>query len=522
MGNLPRIALRSVVLAVVGVLIGGLAISLCIPATREMQVALFRLLFHLRGSHTEVIGQPPGCVIRIVPEVRFTQAYCHELAAAEGSSARGYILSRSTRARTDAFPPASAWKDHPLIGWAAMDGANQMLGINFRTDAHHDYEPRLLTRDERQQYELNVWDTIRLAQDSSPDDGGAWLAEAVVLLQAGQRREAMDAIREAIQRPAWQDTRRTALPYAAPMLIEQGLSRLDACMMVGWMTRMGGTEALLGRIYEALFAQIEECVETGDDRSLANLVLAISELGRVGRESLRLPWRATPKDRWSCLLPAMAAAYGISLPPSDNYEAREQIAEELVYRYLEDHAGIEITDCFRQEHREQEALRIQRCAECRSRRNDLGAAMLSSMFAQLALLLMAILISGLAAEVFAALARPITVPGGCKLTARFCLVMPIAFACITLLAFSATDGIFQPVGLRVECEPPILTPSQENLLASAGMAFVVLATRVAATRRHVWFEFCGVIVFAAYMTTMALAAWHRGQLVADIEMCFPR
>lgn len=325
------------------VLLGLLLLAtLLFPATREAHVLTVRLLFHLNGK-TIVQGQPSGCTIYVVPNVKFSDGYIAELRARSGRSLDDYALALGDlrHAGLEVPPIDAAWTNHPLMNWAAFQlTRNVILSARSVSDTNG-----VVTNLAAIQLEVDLArKAVHVARSASPTNGAWWLLEARLSFIEGNDAAAMTNLQQAIANPAWDMSLEKSRKHLTEVYRAAGLSNLDATRAASNLSPDFAALEIQGENKRALLQLIQTTVQRSDDQEFAELFAVLTglnscdwlEQGRFAQNRFRT-FRFI-SDKW---VDAMAQRLGRAPLPeqtSENYQERRELKRKIVDEFLTAHA----------------------------------------------------------------------------------------------------------------------------------------------------------------------------------------
>ncbi len=476
--------------------------SLCWRESRELQVSIFWALLHIPGQHTFAQGQPPGCVLHIIPNVQFTEAYKQECRRRAAESPDHYLLARYCHGGpVKTFPPASAWRGHPLLQWAAQDIAGQLITPDWSAET----QPATAPRDKLDR----ALEIVRLAQERSPENGALWLAETLLLFERGEDTQALQALRTAGDKPSWDPQEPEHLFYARDLLAREGFTRFNASVEVHnrlifsqlWMLQFGTMNHL-----ERLVAS---AAQNKRDPEFTALIDVWARLRHARCLTPNGPF-CFPSiyQNSDDLLPAIARNLGLEMSSfkiegpwsKEAYEAAEKRRKEALSKYVRLHVPPALAEEILAE-TPPDLAHLKAAGEALRKRRDavFAAALWSGPPSGASLLAMAVF---LACVIIALTFR--LVPKDCigmPRSRRFWLALVVASIAAGMLLFSAFFGICQPVGLRTTNSP--VHPLRDAIGCSATLIVVFLAPLFLLKPLH-WRRLAHVAVIASYLAYLIL------------------
>ncbi len=243
--------------------------------SREVQVGLFRMVFRLTGGRTFTYDLSPGCVVHLIPEVDFTRQYCEQLGAAAERSPDDYLVARYCRPYARGFPPPEAWRGHPMLQWAAVEITSQLMEGADDGPASATRPARIPAK--RIEEALAI---VRLAQAAAPENGAIYLAEALLLFEAGEDGAALNALRQAAEKHQWALQSREVFFRARELLINRGLPRFDATFEANRFAE-GRFGYLTHEVAKHLDRLLAQAVSNREDGNVTDLLLLWARLRRA-------------------------------------------------------------------------------------------------------------------------------------------------------------------------------------------------------------------------------------------------
>ncbi|MHC4253240.1 MAG: hypothetical protein ACYS9X_29320, partial [Planctomycetota bacterium] len=294
-------------------------VTLAVPATREMHVLTFRLLFRIPGPNTYVQGLPEDGHVRVVPSVVFHNEYEEARLRESHRGLEEYFLALTCRRwrAPPVAPPVEKWEgEDDLLLLCALWGTESV------TDRDGDFDHG------------RVLALVKPAQHRFPANGYLWLAEARIRYEQGDRDKAVSALHEAAKRPDGPIVTPASEDRAHEILVKAGLSHLDASRKAVyrrqwlWSVPWGARSCLADDIAEAIS-------EDDKDRILP-LLHTVDALRKAGFE-------LTPGVRLlggtltaSEIGEAAAEKLGRKLPDlgTSRYQARKQALKDATIDYF--------------------------------------------------------------------------------------------------------------------------------------------------------------------------------------------
>lgn len=500
----PRIGRIGLVVAACAI-----AATLFFPALRELQWLNLRLLCHIPIHGTCVQGQPEGCCVFIVPHVQLTPERVADLQTTVARSPESYILVG--RAGTPvAFPEGRYWKGNPLLEWAALEAASRPRPYQSSTTIpstttapREEGLPPIITRDG------HVLETISTAQSASPENGALWVAQAVVLFENGRDAAGLAAIETACTKEVWTHEFPNAFPHLRRVWEQAGHSSLDANMYASVSLVWGAISSLDMRIREHLMLLAARSVAAGNDAELGRLISLFNRYRACARQRGSAGREFSMNDHRE-LTEALRVA--LQREPFDLNTASE-IQERIAGQWLDEYLDVHVDPALAVEFRRENAAPVRRLARRYDRyarfSSALDLAMTSSMPGMLSLLLMAVILAVLVAEIpYRLFFSPQNASP--RISPRFAIAAGLALAVMTCIVFGTVDSFVHPVGLRAITETPLLTSSQENLVFSTFLAICLVVLRGACWRVPQVFRAGVIILFCLYLSALTVTAQVRG------------
>lgn len=476
--------------------------SLCWRESRELQVSLFQVLFHVSGGRTVACGQPPGCVLVIVPEVRFSDRYCEELRAAAGRRPDDFVLT-GCRPCPNGPPPAETWLGYPLLSWAAMEIAARFTKSDY--DAAVDGRPAPPSRAQIDR----AMPIIRLAQAADPSNGALWLAEARLLFEAGQDDAALDALDRAAEKSNWTLQSSAASMYLRELMCSRGLPRFDATLQACGLGRSQPYH-IVTTVAHHLDRLIAQAMARDDEEAVARLLTLWAKLRCARTAPADRFWFPGFDLRFEEAIPAMAWKLGRDLPGDDQpHEVRKEAVEQVRSAYVRGHIPAERAEqLLAREWPHQAELAPTWKKIGRQENEAIKLAMLSSLLNGLCLPLMGLLLTGVAVE--AGLWLLPRDEAGMPRRGWMWLVLAPALCAAAVLLFSGFHAVNQPVGLRSSLAPPV-HPLRENLMMAVSVAGLMVGLRSMLRRWPGVVRAGWAVLFIGYLALIAKAASLRIQ-----------
>jgi hypothetical protein len=492
-----------------------LSLSLVVPQTREMHVLITRLLFHLNlNGNTYVRGQPLGCVVYPIPNVQFTQRGRSNIIASAQLSPDAFLLATLlTRDPLD-LPPASAWKDCSVVEWSALAVAGRIPSLG------HSSSPRtndpVLLRDS-----LEV---VRTTQQTHPQNGVLWLAEAHLQFALDEDEQAIQALQTALQRGHWNRQIGPAFLHVRKLLEAQGLPQFDASTEA---TVDLATRFVIHKLQQDIEHSMMSAVTSEDDARFRSLVSLVTQLQQQKWEdknvtaylaSLSFPAFGPHKD----LLDVMAKRLG--RPPVPDFKKTKftevEEAERTIFRdYLDAYAGPELANnllrgnetVVQQLKQRQESLFAE---DKRIMWLGLGSA-ISAFFSLCAL---ALLLTAFVMNVAFILipASQFSVKTLLR-TPRFWLLSSVAVAAGICLFTSLLEAVFQHVGFPGPTRKDYwISPCWDHVIVASSICLVWFAFKIRWHWREKpprWFPMSLAGFGFIYLVAVCFTAWTRFQYV---------
>ncbi|MCP4247368.1 MAG: hypothetical protein GY778_10005 [bacterium] len=500
-------------------LLAALLATLAVPSTRELQTLLVRLLFHIEGANTYVQGQPPGCVIVVVPNVQFRQQYLDKVREESATSPEAFLRAVSCLWAHQEMPTVEHWESDPLLVWATFEQVSHTVRPRYPQVV----DIPLDTEAARSDRAGTAWTFVRCAQDRRPENGALWLAEAALHFFDGRQESALQALDTAADKPAWDSQKSESILLTAHLLEADGLPRFDALVRAWSRSRPNG-RYVASYVREQLFTVIADAVAEGDDTRFAILA---GQLHRLQGGTWAIPgtpnfFRAWP-DRYydPDMAAAMAARLGIAVPAAGEieYEQARTLHDAIVAEYLQRHLDHQLAGGLldsQSKHRN----------ERRNRPNHhptFYPGIRSTIGGLLVMLLFAFGISALLLELpFWLEPRSFIVrrDGGFPRSRRVRAAVCVACLGVILVLFRLIDSLQQPTGFGAAPTEELLSPSQSNFLGAAALGFFWTVLRLL-IRGTGWLSTCyniGLLLLGfAYLAAVALTAHFREETIRVIE-----
>jgi hypothetical protein len=249
--------------------------TVAISSTREAHLLCLRLVIPF-GGKTFVQGQPPGCMLYVVPNVQFSESYSAKLIETANRSADDFALAGATGEWDQLrFPPAQSWTNRPLLEWGAIVCC--YLDRAYRTNAD----------DAREALKL-----VHAAQAVDPDNGALWLGEALVSF--GQRHDeaGVTALQLAAAKTNWSVGSERDFQYLTAMYLKAGLSRLDAGAAANSASRDNFWGMLIqNKLKFDLSRLMADAVNSTNDEEFLKLLTLLVDLRKADRSEWN--WNVT-------------------------------------------------------------------------------------------------------------------------------------------------------------------------------------------------------------------------------------
>lgn len=484
----------------------------------------FRMLFHLRGE-TMVRGQPPGCIIYTIPNVVFTDAYQAELRKASANSPEIYVLASSTGDYSKLEPPpTSAWTNHMLLKWGALQmsrlaaqagGETNESGISKRALAFAEIALPL----------------VRHAQSVEPTNGTYWLAEAAVQFARKDDAAALAALRIAASNNVWRADMENTFTNMISLFLKAGLSKLDAVTAANLLSPTTSTLWLQTVIRHNFGRLMEAAVRRSDDEEFNRLFQLLVELRRASWDERSFEFLNMFRNSLSRdgLEDAMAVRIGIVIPPEpDRYDAESRIREKLRSQafqdYLNRYGTVETFARFRGQADGNNTIRSLRKQLVRVHTDSLMLKWaISSTMGLFASLVLALLIVGVLSELpFLGLQGSARAFGYWPCGWRFWLT---TVAAVALGTFVFTDvqlglGLYTRGGLQLVSEPEHMSPRCEAFITALVICVIWFAALLSVRRTskkpiHTWPFVIGLA--ALYCIVVIVAGIFRERTVEIVQ-----
>jgi hypothetical protein len=321
-----------------------LLVTLFLPAAREAHVLCLRLVTHATGK-TVVQGQPSGCIVYTIPNIRFTEQHQRELSKQSNVSIDDYVLASSTGSFLELeFPPAITSTNHPLLQWTAL----QLAWIAAQQQASS--SPTNTTETLRSLRRLRTArEFIQLAQASCPTNGGLWIAEASVDFAAGNDEAALAALWRAATNRNWDATTGKSFLYISTILNQAGLSKVDAAIAANYHS--DASLSVQGIVKKNIERLLISAVQKADAEKFSNLLQLLVELRKADWIDKSFEVRNTFRMFTGSIdvVNVMADKLGRNRVPEltdFNFEIRQQIQRRLFEDYLNLHADARTASSF--------------------------------------------------------------------------------------------------------------------------------------------------------------------------------
>ena len=420
--------------------------SWIVPAARESQILCVRLLLHLSGK-TVVQGQPPGCVIYIVPNVIFSDAHGAELLRRAGDSPDDYFRARAVRRDVAAGPPMEMWRGHPLIECAVASAMERLPHALPPAKGAPKAAPDL---DARVQHATEI---VALAQQTCPQNGALWLAEARLLFLRNANEEGLAACRTALQKGNWQIRSPGAVSYLKALLLASGLSDLDA-MIEATAQCDRGLAMLEFPVQARLGTLMADAVRGGEREKFRDLL-------SLRREIRNAHWSDSKWKAFSKLTEARRLAEAMEVSagrpalekPKDHEKAIEE-QSRIVHAYLATNFG----EAFAESTLNEDEAAVARLTSERNHWQTDPALLLSgglsTVLGDIALLLLSLLLTAFAIWPAVHLARSADAAGRpLHRSTRLIIASLAAIGVGTVLLTGWDVAVHQKVGLRGDRTP---------------------------------------------------------------------
>ena len=451
-----------------------LVYTLADPTARELHSLTWRLLFHIPGEHTFVQGQPPGCTIFVVPNVRFTDEYRNWIIENASSSPEAYLLASHSVCHSPDLPPPNSWRDSPYVGWAACKYAVDAQ-IAARLSVRDDATTAALSPEIQRQI-ADARTVIQFAQEEHPGNGALWLADAALHWAEHDRQATLASLRTAASKNDW-DYGTDAHMHAIELLRHLGFSRLDAASEPYWTVML--PLRLRNSAADALNDMMADAADQNDDAAFENLATLRRDLQRVDQripEAKNALRRIVPYCGISSLNEAMARRLGAEIPDDATIAAAERkaiaarVAHDFLTANLPPQLAGDLLDANDHENL-QTTLNVTSSITV--------VTLIARLGGMLSLIFLAFVIAGLLFELpyitrqNGFVIRTITLS---SYSSRFWLANCFIVAVASLAIYSAFDSSIQELGMRCSLDRTWFTPERMNPLSA--MSFAVLGATV--------------------------------------------
>ena len=498
-------------------MVAALAVSLAIPASRELHVLTARLLFRIETKDTYVQGQPSGCTVQVVPNVQFSEEFKKRCRKEASRYPRAFILASSLGLqKTTDYPPLESWSNHPWLDRVALELPYPVLVA--------DYARRWRSNDTVVDVDIaalsEALDRCRLAQSESPGNGALWLAEAHVLLLGGFADQGLHALRTAVSKGNWSARTGFAYEYKKQLFESEGLSVLDAAMEAWESTPMPSYHySLMHYLYDIMAT----AVIARDDEQFSSIVSLVHSLQDQTWQDADLlsgfPFCPFGSDD---LIEAMADRLDWGDLPDckeareERFEAQEKIFEAFLASYLDADVAKEML--VRAHPRGDGSIQIRDPAFYRWVR-CLGY---SSVGGMMCLFLLTALCVGLVMETpFLCLTEFICPCRSLPKSLTFWMISIVVVVGITCLSVSALSSVSTQIGLQgVDTKHPFLDPDLGVVFIAVGSSIAWFGLRVyfrAADRR---FKAALLVLSFLYLGAIGSTAYLRHKMVEQLDANF--
>jgi hypothetical protein len=192
------------------------------PHLRESYALCVRLILPFK-TKCEVNGQIPGCIVFVVPNVRFTDVEtAHQLTDSNRSPDDFALAFANSGYHGIDFPPPGTWQSHPVLQWGALIETYCLIEERSATD-----KTMLVPQQRRAQI---VRETLRLAEQECPTNGALWLAEASLDFLGQNETGAVSNLTTAASKENWIWGDANTTLYLTKLGRRSGLSKLDSAL----------------------------------------------------------------------------------------------------------------------------------------------------------------------------------------------------------------------------------------------------------------------------------------------------
>ncbi|HPD31473.1 MAG TPA: hypothetical protein PLL20_15895 [Phycisphaerae bacterium] len=498
-----------------------LLVSLVYPGTRELHLLLIRLYCRIPGPQTYVHGQPPGCVIYVIPTVKFNKNTERRILAESNRSVDTFALAHVVNHNYASLPSAETCSGHPLLPWVAFRAADLAYWQAWRSEAHSETQPSI-EDDPRPSVAIDeALKIIRMAQANEPENGLLWLAESVVHFAGGSEETAFQAIREAANKKTSNDHVHMLFPYLRDLLVQHGFPRFDA----SWSTHLVAWDRpgrlCRPRVREELLDRMILAVENKDDARLMELLshlIALYEGCAHQNVSLGKPVGAGER-----MIAGMISRLGRQMPDEKaDYAVRKHAEEAVLYDYLAEYASTDLSARLRELADADQTGRPGIPGPSGSEANHLlKTAILSSAASEIAFLLMGLGLATLIAQTsFGMIRKQGMLHQGRVARSWLWPSMLLAAVLMTGAVFNALDLTLQPVGLRVADREPSPSPTQSNLGTAVAFAAILLLVQFVRTKVPRLYRVSVVVMFCVWLVLVGVAAWLREDAVTRLAASY--
>ncbi len=472
-----------------------------------------RLLLYLR-SNTFVQGQPPGCVVYTVPNIRFTEQYEEELKRNSARAPDYYVRAMSAGGYSGIEPPSSQeWANHPLLLWGAF--SQQRFGSQ-------ETERRTQVDEVREQVASEL---IKIAQSKYPKNGVLWLAEASSAFQASDGDRALDALEIASEKTNWVADHKHSTFYIKSLFERSGFSKLDAAIEANNLAPDIAVLTIVGNIKRGLETRMTAAVEADDREAFKKYLALWQKLGGTPWAEEYVLNRFRILSLGDSLLKAMASSLGKEIPDFNaaSYEERSKIKDEVTLTYLSERLGPAAAKSLLLRSREAREL-IDADRTARSENQD-RKMLLYGAYASLSGGLSLFALAGLGIFGFLLLAVPATAAFYGKWPNRLwpwlLLVTSVTTSTVLFASVMIAMGL-EEIGLRMEPKEPILNAQQSAWLSAFGLSILVLIAILLLRRllgekaKKTSVLFFGYFLCYSYLILIVLSAFFRAEVVEGI------